>query len=179
MSLAEVGIVYGTAPWVWITMLPGAEAGTVPGRVSLVPLRDLLTILASGPLTATTQVRRQPAGVRGAGVLRPAAVRGGYRPSWTSPGGHRGAGKALRAVGATRDRQPEQRERAHAMIDDPIAELASLSGLEAGGVPGDRPAVGQPLPAPPPVPPSSRRVISQDQHVFGFATVPTAATQRP
>ncbi len=56
MSLAEVGIVYGTAPWVWITMLPGAEAGTVPGRVSLVPLRDLLTILASGPLTATTQV---------------------------------------------------------------------------------------------------------------------------
>ena len=55
-SLAEVGIVYGTAPWVWITMLPGAEAGTVPGRVSLVPLRDLLTIPAGGPLTVTVQV---------------------------------------------------------------------------------------------------------------------------
>jgi hypothetical protein len=44
MSLAEVGIVYGTVPWVWITMQPGAGAGTVPGRVSLVPLRDLLTM---------------------------------------------------------------------------------------------------------------------------------------
>ncbi|MGY0065100.1 VanZ family protein [Streptomyces sp. LZ34] len=53
MSLAEVGIVYGTVPWVWITMLPGAGAGVVPGRVSLVPLRDLLAILADG---ATGQV---------------------------------------------------------------------------------------------------------------------------
>ncbi len=43
-SLAEVGIVYGTAPWVWMTMLPGSRAGTVPGRVSLVPLRDLPTM---------------------------------------------------------------------------------------------------------------------------------------
>jgi glycopeptide antibiotics resistance protein len=56
MSLAEVGIVYGTVPWVWMIMLPGSRAGAVPRRVSLVPLRDLLTILASGPLTATGQV---------------------------------------------------------------------------------------------------------------------------
>jgi VanZ like family len=55
MSLAEVGIVYGTVPWVWMTMLPGGRAG-VPGQVSLVPLRDLHTILASGPLTATVQI---------------------------------------------------------------------------------------------------------------------------
>ncbi|RZB20511.1 VanZ family protein [Streptomyces sp. F001] len=41
MSLAEVGIVYGTMPWVWIIMLPGDEAGAV---VSLVPLRDLLAM---------------------------------------------------------------------------------------------------------------------------------------
>jgi hypothetical protein len=47
MSLAEVGMVYGTVPLVWITMMPGPGAGTVPGRVSLVPLRDLLTM---GPL---------------------------------------------------------------------------------------------------------------------------------
>jgi len=46
-SLAEVGIVYGTVPWVWMIMLPGDRAGAVPGRVSLVPLRDLLTM---GPL---------------------------------------------------------------------------------------------------------------------------------
>jgi hypothetical protein len=39
MSLAEVGIVYGTVPWVWIILLPGDEDGAV---VSLVPLRDLL-----------------------------------------------------------------------------------------------------------------------------------------
>jgi glycopeptide antibiotics resistance protein len=44
MSLAEVGIVYGTVPWVWMTMLPGSRAGAVPGRVSLIPLRDLLTM---------------------------------------------------------------------------------------------------------------------------------------
>jgi len=56
MALAEVGIVYGTVPWVWMIMLPGGRAGAVPGRVSLVPLRDLLTILAGGPLTATGQV---------------------------------------------------------------------------------------------------------------------------
>jgi hypothetical protein len=43
-SLAEVGIVYGTVPWVWMTMLPGSRAGEVPGRVSLVPLVDLLTM---------------------------------------------------------------------------------------------------------------------------------------
>lgn len=56
MSLAEVCIVYGTVPWVWMIMLPGARAGTVPGRVSLVPLRDLLMILSHGPLTVVGQV---------------------------------------------------------------------------------------------------------------------------
>ncbi|GAA1299458.1 VanZ family protein [Pseudonocardia xinjiangensis] len=56
MALAEVGIVYGTAPLVWMIMLPGSQAGAVPGRVSLVPLRDLVTIIAAGPLTATGQV---------------------------------------------------------------------------------------------------------------------------
>jgi len=47
MSLAEVGMVYGTVPFVFVTMMPGSGAGIVPGRVSLVPLRDLLTM---GPL---------------------------------------------------------------------------------------------------------------------------------
>lgn len=52
MSLAEVGIVYGTVPWVWMTMLPGDRAG-----VSLVPLRDLFTIAADrGPVELTGQV---------------------------------------------------------------------------------------------------------------------------
>jgi VanZ like family len=53
ISLAEVGIVYGTVPWIWIIMLPGAGAGVVPGRLSLVPLRDLHAILAAG---ATFQI---------------------------------------------------------------------------------------------------------------------------
>jgi glycopeptide antibiotics resistance protein len=56
MSPAEVGIVYGTVSWVWMIMSPGDRACAVPGRVSMVPLRDLLTILASGPLTVTGQV---------------------------------------------------------------------------------------------------------------------------
>jgi hypothetical protein len=47
LSLAEVGLVYGTAPWVWLTMLPGSRAGQVPGRVSLIPFHDLVT---TGPL---------------------------------------------------------------------------------------------------------------------------------
>jgi VanZ like family len=38
-SLAEVGLVYGTAPGVWLTLLPGSRSG-----VSLVPLRDLGTM---------------------------------------------------------------------------------------------------------------------------------------
>ena len=45
-SVAEVGIVYGTVPWVWMTMLPGSHAGTDLRRVSLIPLRDLLTMSA-------------------------------------------------------------------------------------------------------------------------------------
>jgi VanZ like family len=43
-SLAEVGILYGTVPFVWITMLPGSQAGAVPGRLSLIPLRDMVTM---------------------------------------------------------------------------------------------------------------------------------------
>ena len=43
-SVAEVGIVYGTLPWIAMTMLPGSEAGTAAGRVSLVPLQDLQTM---------------------------------------------------------------------------------------------------------------------------------------
>ena len=56
LSLAEVGMVYGTVPWVWMILLPGSRAGAVPGRVSLVPLHDLLTIFADGPLRATGQI---------------------------------------------------------------------------------------------------------------------------
>src|SRR4051794_24058810 len=40
LSLAEVGMVYGTVPFLWLTLMPGVGAGVVPGRVSLVPLRD-------------------------------------------------------------------------------------------------------------------------------------------
>ena len=44
-SVAEVGLAYGTAPWLWLTMLP---ASSTPGHraVSLVPLRDLATMPA-------------------------------------------------------------------------------------------------------------------------------------
>ncbi|MFG2332592.1 VanZ family protein [Streptomyces sp. NPDC048604] len=46
-SVAEVGMVHGTVPFVWMILMPGSGAGVVPGRVSLVPLRDLVTM---GPL---------------------------------------------------------------------------------------------------------------------------------
>jgi hypothetical protein len=48
ISLAEVGMVYGTVPWVWMTLMPGPGAGVVAGRLSLVPLRDLITMGALG-----------------------------------------------------------------------------------------------------------------------------------
>ena len=44
MSLAEVSMVYGTVPLVWLTLMPGPAAGIVPGRVSLIPLQDLVTM---------------------------------------------------------------------------------------------------------------------------------------
>ncbi|MEV6583993.1 VanZ family protein [Streptomyces sp. NPDC051582] len=47
LSLAEVGMGHGTVPFLWLTMMPGAAPGTAPARVSLVPLRDLVTM---GPL---------------------------------------------------------------------------------------------------------------------------------
>ncbi|MBO1335235.1 VanZ family protein [Streptomyces sp. VRA16 Mangrove soil] len=43
-SLAEVGMVHGTVPFLWLTLMPGAEPGVAPPRVSLVPLRDLVTM---------------------------------------------------------------------------------------------------------------------------------------
>ncbi|MEV0901486.1 VanZ family protein [Actinoplanes sp. NPDC049802] len=46
-SLAEVGMVYGTVPMVWLTLMPGPGAGVVAGRVSLTPLVDLAVM---GPL---------------------------------------------------------------------------------------------------------------------------------
>ncbi|GGN92640.1 hypothetical protein GCM10010112_80080 [Actinoplanes lobatus] len=55
-SLAEVGIVYGTVPWVWMILTPGGRAGEVAGRVSLVPLRDLVHVFAGGWLTIVVQV---------------------------------------------------------------------------------------------------------------------------
>ncbi|MFD8866700.1 VanZ family protein [Streptomyces sp. NPDC059590] len=48
MSLAEVGMVHGTVPFLWMTMMPGAGVGTAPRRVSLVPLRDLVTMGPGG-----------------------------------------------------------------------------------------------------------------------------------
>jgi VanZ like family len=43
-SLAEVGMVYGTVPFVWLVLMPGSGAGIVPGRLSLIPLQDLPTM---------------------------------------------------------------------------------------------------------------------------------------
>lgn len=47
-SLAEVAIVYGTVPFVMLTMVPGPMAGLVDGSVSLVPLEDLPTMTTVG-----------------------------------------------------------------------------------------------------------------------------------
>ncbi|MGI5499930.1 VanZ family protein [Lentzea sp. CA-135723] len=46
-ALADVGMVYGTVPWVWVIMLPGAEPGTA-GELSLVPFADIADLVAHG-----------------------------------------------------------------------------------------------------------------------------------
>ncbi|MEH1124620.1 VanZ family protein [Micromonospora sp. CPCC 206061] len=51
-SVAEVGAVAGTLPWIWMILTPGDG----PRRVHLVPLRDLAAQLAGDPGTAVVQV---------------------------------------------------------------------------------------------------------------------------
>lgn len=41
-ALADVGMVYGTVPWVWMILLPGERPGEVLGPLNLIPLRDLM-----------------------------------------------------------------------------------------------------------------------------------------
>jgi hypothetical protein len=62
MSVAEVGMVHGTVPFVWMTLMPGSGAGVVPARLSLVPLRDLfemgwLGIVGNGAVPAALASR--------------------------------------------------------------------------------------------------------------------------
>jgi hypothetical protein len=47
-SLADVGLVHGTVPCVWMVLMPGEHAGEVTGRVSLVPFADLASMPALG-----------------------------------------------------------------------------------------------------------------------------------
>lgn len=51
-SVAEVGGVVGTLPWVWMTLTPRAA----PRELKLVPLRDLADLLAGPPATVVVQV---------------------------------------------------------------------------------------------------------------------------
>ncbi|MFI1003337.1 VanZ family protein [Streptomyces galbus] len=48
VSLAEVGMVHGTVPFLWLTLMPGGGVGVAPARISLVPLRDLVTMGSLG-----------------------------------------------------------------------------------------------------------------------------------
>lgn len=52
-ALAEVGMVAGTAPWLWMILTPVAPAGR---ELRAVPLVDLVDVLAGGGLTAFFQV---------------------------------------------------------------------------------------------------------------------------
>ena len=55
-STAEVGIAYGTLPWVWMILLPLRPVAGARGRVHLVPLMDLVAVIGQGPTTAIVQV---------------------------------------------------------------------------------------------------------------------------
>ncbi|TDC39881.1 VanZ family protein [Micromonospora sp. 15K316] len=51
-SVAEVGAVAGTVPWVWMILTPRAA----PRAVDAVPLHDLVDLLTGAPTTAVVQV---------------------------------------------------------------------------------------------------------------------------
>jgi VanZ like family len=51
-SLAEVGAVAGTLPWVWMVLTPTAGER----RLALVPFRDLVDLSGARPATVVTQV---------------------------------------------------------------------------------------------------------------------------
>ncbi|MEU6039627.1 VanZ family protein [Actinomadura sp. NPDC047616] len=51
-AIAEVGLVAGTLPWLWMVMTPGSE----PRSVRLVPLVDLYDVLRGSADTAVVQV---------------------------------------------------------------------------------------------------------------------------
>lgn len=72
-SLAEVGMVGCTLPWLWmiLTPLPGA------GALRLVPFVDLLTVLSADPAVAVAQVGGNLLVFAGFGVFAP--IRWGIR----------------------------------------------------------------------------------------------------
>lgn len=51
-SLAEVGLVAGTLPWVWMVLTPLPA----PRELRLVPLVDIVELLAGAPVTAFFQI---------------------------------------------------------------------------------------------------------------------------
>jgi hypothetical protein len=52
-SLAEVAIVAGTVPWLWMVLTPARSAA---GGLQLVPVVDLVEVLGGNPITALVQV---------------------------------------------------------------------------------------------------------------------------
>lgn len=76
-SGAEVGMVAGTAPWVWMILTPTASAGAGEHRVALVPVRDLAAVLAGEPGEALTQVGGNVLVLAALGFLLPVRIRFG------------------------------------------------------------------------------------------------------
>ncbi len=74
-SIAEVGVLVGTLPWVWMILTPtGGERA-----VSLVPLRDLVDTLGAAPTTILVQVGANVAVFVPLGFLLPLRF-----PRWSS-----------------------------------------------------------------------------------------------
>ncbi|BAJ27967.1 hypothetical protein KSE_21440 [Kitasatospora setae KM-6054] len=82
-ALADVGMVYGTLPWVWMILLPGVDPGGPRRRVNLVPLHDLAEVVAAGPpATAVAQIGGNLLVFAAFGFLAPlrfAALASGWR----------------------------------------------------------------------------------------------------
>lgn len=94
-SVAEIGMVAGTLPWIWMILTPRPA----PRTVDLVPLRGLVDLLAGSPTVAVVQIGGNLLVFAALGFFAPIRFAGLSRPSGSLGRTAAGAIRLL-AVGA-------------------------------------------------------------------------------
>lgn len=69
-TIAELGILAGTLPWIWMILTPT----TAPGGINLIPLRDLLATISEASTNSAVQVLANLAVFAPLGFLLPLRI---------------------------------------------------------------------------------------------------------